>query len=137
VPRAHPLELDPAQVRAAIVMREPDRQPLRRERARDPVCPLDQERPLAAHQIAEAGPVELVLVADPVQVGVVDRDPAAVGRHDREARARDLPGRHPGAGAGAADELRLPGPELALERHHVAGPEEPAEPLPEPARGRG
>jgi hypothetical protein len=105
-------------------MLEPDGEPLLRQRARDAVRPLHEQRPLAADEVAEPRRVELVLVGDPVQVRVVHRDAAAVRRDDREARRRDLPGAHARARAGAAHELRLARAEIAHERDDVAGCEQ-------------
>jgi hypothetical protein len=109
-------------------MLEPDGEPLLRQRARDAVRPLHEQRPLAADEVAEPRRVELVLVGDPVQVRVVHRDAAAVRRDDREARRRDLPGAHARARAGAAHELRLARAEIAHQRDDVARAEEPAQP---------
>jgi hypothetical protein len=108
-------------------MLQPDDELPLRERPGDPVRPLDEERPLSAHEVPEARRVELVLVRDPVEVGVMDGDPAAVRRDDGEARRGDLLRPHPRAGAGAADELGLARAEVAHQRDDVGGTEEPPE----------
>src|SRR5512138_3897155 len=76
VPRAGALDADLARGRRPAVGPQGELQALLRERARDPVRPLDEQGALPAHEIEEPRGVELVLVADAVEVRVVDREAA-------------------------------------------------------------
>src|SRR5574341_1919902 len=122
-----PLHRDSPAVVALRIVAQRDGEPLLRQRPRHPLRPLDEDRAVAPHEVEEARRVELVEIVDPVEVRVVDGEPAAVGRHDGEAGGADLSRGDLRAATGAPDELRLPGPELADERDAVPRPQRPAE----------
>ena len=129
--RPRPRDLDAAHRRSARDVAHADLEPVGRQGPGDAVGPFHQQRAIRPQEIEEPGGVELVAVGDAVEVGVVHGNAATVGGHDGEAGARHLLRRDGRPVARPPGQLRLPGPQIADERHHVPRSEEPPQPRPE------
>ena len=110
----------------ATLVEQPDRDAHGRQRARRRLRPLDEhERVLEVGlEIAPFGRRDRL---EAIEIEVRDGDAALVAVADRERRARDRIG-DPEGPAGAADEGRLPGAELAGDGDDVAGAQLAREP---------
>jgi hypothetical protein len=101
---------------------QPQAEPIRRQQVKRPIRPLDQQRPdLPGLLEAELGEFVAISAFQPVEVGVSEREAGQVVHLDeREGRARhgDV-GARPGPDHGPR-QLRLAGPQVALQRQHVA-----------------
>src|SRR5262245_47875773 len=89
--------------------------------------PLDEGNGLGVEVVVQQRRILALEPTEPVEVEVGDRQPPAVALTDREGGRGDRPldSKRP---AGAADQGRLPGPEIAAEEDDVAGAEPGGDP---------
>jgi hypothetical protein len=85
-----------------------------------PLRPLDGEDAPATRQLLEAELALVAVAAQPVEVGVVERQPAGIGGQQDEGRARDLLGVGAEPAREPAHEGGLAGAELSGQQHDLA-----------------
>src|SRR5687767_5118652 len=86
--RTHPAEVD-ASVVVALPELEPDLEEVRRKGREDDVTPLDQRDGAPVEQLGEPDVVDLLELLEPVDVDVVEGEPALVLARQRERGAGD------------------------------------------------